>query len=274
MKAEYLDLLGEEIFIRYRIKDGNNPPVLFIHGIGESGRCFFDAFDLTDKYNIVVPDLLGHGKSQKAAKNPDYSLSRQIKIIWGIIDHFGLKDIILVGHSFGGMLGSLICKEDKHEKIKKFLNVEGGISRDTTILSLRAVRVLEGFNHDMEKFGYWLHEGEFKNLMLEDYESASTIKYFDSVIECDPEAFAQTAVEICSRLEFEDKKGINEFSRAYGGIRIPKLYCVGTRPVMNSAKRLLINNHMEYKEFNVASHWLMLDKREEFYTFLEGFIES
>lgn len=153
MKAELINLLGHKIFIRYRINERSSNPILFIHGIGESGRCFFDAFGMPGKYNIIVPDLLGFGKSEKVKKNPDYSFSCQMKILRELISRFDLKDIILVGHSYGGILGALICSDDNHGRIKKFVNVEGGIARDTLIESINAVRVLEDFNHDMRKFG-------------------------------------------------------------------------------------------------------------------------
>jgi len=274
MKEESVKLLGNEIFVRHRIKEGGEPTLLFIHGIGESGRSFFDAFGLPQSYNIIVPDLLGFGKSQKVKDNPDYSFSRQIRIIWELIDRFCLNEIVLVAHSYGGILGTLMCREDDNHKIRKYLNVEGGIARDTTILSLKAVRALDEFNNDMGEFGHWLREGEFRKILLEDNESPSTIKCFDSVTECDPAAFAQTAAEICSRFESEDEDGVNEISQDYKDITIPKLYCVGTRPVMESARRFLTKNNLECRGFDVASHWLMLDKREEFYSFLKEFAEA
>jgi pimeloyl-ACP methyl ester carboxylesterase len=272
MKAEYLNLLGHEIFVRYRISGSGNTPIFFIHGIGESGRCFFDAFGLPKKYDVIVPDLLGFGKSEKVKKNPDYSFSSQMKILREIIIRFDLTDIVLVGHSYGGILGALFSRDDNQGRIKKFVNVEGGIARDTLIESINAVSVLAEYKHDMRKFGGWLQKGGFKKKLLEDYERPSTIKYFDSVIECAPQAFAQTAVEICGRFESEDGEGNNEVSVAYKELEIPKVFCVGTRSVMASASRFLIRNNLGYKEFNVASHWIMLDKREEFYSFLDGFV--
>jgi len=274
MKAEYLNLSGHGIFVRYKLAEKGATTVFFIHGIGESGRCFFDAFSFLSNYNVIVPDLLGFGKSDKVEINPDYSFSYQMKLIWELVDYLNLKNIVLVGHSSGGILGTLLCSQDKKRRIVKFVNVEGGIARKTTIQSLNAVRVLEEYNHDMAEFGKWLREGGFKKILLEDLESASTIKYFDSVIECDPQAFAQTAAEICRRLESKDDEGINEISKAYREIEIPKIFCVGTRPVMDDAKRFLHKNNLKMKEFNVPSHWLMLDKREEFYSFLEGFIAT
>ncbi len=90
MKAEHFNLLGREIFIRYRMGGGGNTPVFFIHGIGESGRCFFDTFDMPKKYDIIVPDLLGFGKSEKVKDGPDYSFSFQVNILREIMGLFDL----------------------------------------------------------------------------------------------------------------------------------------------------------------------------------------
>jgi pimeloyl-ACP methyl ester carboxylesterase len=274
MKAETIGILGHDIFIRFRINGSGRIPVLFLHGIGESGRCFIDAFGLPKAFDVIVPDLLGFGKSGWAENNRDYSIESQIGILREVISHFDLRNIVLVGHSYGGMLGTLLSAENTGGRVGKFLNVEGGIAHDTAIQSIHALSVLGEYGGDMERFGYWLREGDFKKTVLEDMESPSTIKYFDSVVECDPAAFAMTAREVCAALESRENDGMNEISRAYKNLKIPGIYCVGTRPVMDSAKRFLDENGLEYRVFNVASHWLMLDAREEFYAFLEGYIES
>lgn len=274
MKAEFVNLMGHDIFVRYRIKENGKPPLLFIHGVGESGRCFFDAYGLMPDNSVIVPDLLGYGKSEKLKTDPDYSFTKQLGILREMIEHFGLKDIIIVGHSYGGVLGTFLCGDDGKGRIRKFVNVEGCITRDTLVLSTNAVTALGQFNHGMSEFGKWLHEGGFKKILLEDNESASTIKYFDSVIECDPAAFAQTAEELVRRTEGEDESGNNEISLAYEELELPRIFCAGTRPVMDSTKGFLSGNNLEWKEFNVVSHWLMLDRREEFYSFLDGYIRA
>ena len=162
----------------------------------------------------------------------------------------------------------------REEKIKKFLNVEGGVSLELPFLPHKTAVLLEEFNYNMQKFGHWLLEGEFKRILLEDNECVSTIKYFDSVIECDPVAFAQASVDVCTKLDTKDDKRDNEVTIAYKEIKIPKLFCLGTRPVMESCRTYLIQNSLEYKEFDVPSHWIMLDKKEEFYAFLESFMQS
>ena len=274
MKEELVKLENYQISVRHRIKENTKCPVLMIHGVGESGRCFIDAFENLSNYSVIVPDLLGFGKSEKVEKNPNYSFAFQMKIIWELINHFGLKDIILVGHSYGGILATLMCQGDKERKIKKFVNIEGIITKANITISTKAVSALKQYNNDMKKFGHWLQEDGFKKIMLEDLESSATIRYFDSVMECDPLAFAQTAQEIFDMFELEDEDGENEISRAYKEIKIPKVYCRGSRPAMEAAKVFLDRNNLNSKEFLGASHWVMLDKRDAFYSFLEGFITA
>ena len=245
-----------------------------LDGVGESGRCFIDAFEYLSNCSVVVPDLLGFGKSEKVEKNSNYSFAFQMQIIWELISHFGLKDIILVGHSYGGILATLMCQGDKDRKIKKFVNIEGIITKANITISTQAVSALKQYNNDMKKFGHWLQKDGFKKIVLEDMESSATIHYFDSVMECDPLAFAQTAQELCDRFEIEDEEGVNEISTAYKRIEIPKVYCRGSGPSMEAAKHFLDRNNLKSKEFMGASHWVMLDNREAFYSFLEGFITA
>ena len=76
------------------------------------------------------------------------------------------------------------------------------------------------------------------------------------------------------RTEGEDESGNNEISLAYKELDLPRIFCAGARPVMDSTKGFLSGNNLEWKEFNVVSHWLMLDRREEFYAFLDGYIRA
>jgi pimeloyl-ACP methyl ester carboxylesterase len=276
VKAESINLLGFEIFVRHRIKEGGGTPVLFIHGLGESGRCFFDAFGLLPGRSLIVPDLLGFGKSQKVETDTDtnYSLPRQVEILNALVEYFGLDALTIVGHSYGGVVGTYMCMNDSAGIIKKLVNAEGCIARDTLVESSNAMNALKTCGYDMAEFGKWLFEGGFKKRALEDFESASTIKYYDSVIECDPAAFARTSMELVGRAEGEDKDGNNEISEAYRDLKVRRVYCAGARAVINSTKRYITANGLDLREFSAVSHWIMLDNREEFYAFVDGYLRS
>ncbi len=81
---------------------GTGPTVLLLlHGIGADGRTWdLVAPRLAERFTVVVPDLLGHGRSAKP--RADYSIGGYAN---GMRDLLGVLDIdrvTVVGHSFGG----------------------------------------------------------------------------------------------------------------------------------------------------------------------------
>ena len=79
MHETTIEVDGGQMYYRYNDFDASRPTVLFIHGIGESGFCFLEAFQapLLSDFNIVVPDLLGFGRSSPAA-DQDYTFSKPL----------------------------------------------------------------------------------------------------------------------------------------------------------------------------------------------------
>ncbi len=78
-----------------------------------------------DNCNIIVPDLIGYGKSSESA-NGDYRFKANIEKLWKIIADLKGHDLIVIGHSMGGDIGTLLCASGKKDKIVKFVNIEGG----------------------------------------------------------------------------------------------------------------------------------------------------
>ena len=115
--------------------------MLFLHGLGESGLSFSEAFDEIDlkEYNIVVPDLLGYGRSS-AADGDGYSFEAQLERIWQLAEHqnFDLQEIHLIGHSLGGDLATLMCEQDDETRIKSLVNVEGNLTSHDLFISRKA----------------------------------------------------------------------------------------------------------------------------------------
>ena len=56
------------------IKTGSGPALLLIHGIGDNSDSWRTVLDeLAKDYTVIVPDLLGHGRSDKP--RADYSIA-------------------------------------------------------------------------------------------------------------------------------------------------------------------------------------------------------
>ncbi len=86
----------------YYEEQGAGPPLLLLHGLGESTFTWHDILPaLAATHHVVALDLKGFGRSEK----PDdgaYSADDQARLVARFILERGLSDLTLVGHSFGG----------------------------------------------------------------------------------------------------------------------------------------------------------------------------
>ena len=96
--------------------------MLFIHGFGESRYTWrFLVDDLSKKYHLVTIDLKGFGESPKT-EDDDYSVYDQAQIVYDFIKNKNLKNITLVGRSFGGGVALVLAIMQEQQIIKKRLN--------------------------------------------------------------------------------------------------------------------------------------------------------
>lgn len=79
------------------------PPLILLHGIGSRGVSWWPVIDqLASHFRLVVPDLRGHGDSDKPATGyflPDYAGD-----LAGLIDALDLDRPLILGHSLGGAI--------------------------------------------------------------------------------------------------------------------------------------------------------------------------
>jgi pimeloyl-ACP methyl ester carboxylesterase len=80
-------------------------PVLFVHGNSMSAKVWDKQFSssLSEKYHLVAFDMPGCGASDHSNHpEKDYNLSDIGDAMVEVINHYGLKDYIVVGYSLGG----------------------------------------------------------------------------------------------------------------------------------------------------------------------------
>jgi len=94
---------GTKLFVK---KSGTGPICIFIHGGPGAWSKSFEGLvgdNLEKNLSMVYYDQRGCGRSQKAAEG-DYSLTRMVKDIDLIREHYGATKVYLMAHSFGGIL--------------------------------------------------------------------------------------------------------------------------------------------------------------------------
>ncbi|MFC6152639.1 alpha/beta fold hydrolase [Nocardioides yefusunii] len=115
---------------------GDGPVVLFVHGILGSQHNWARLIDLIDDtQRVVVPDLLGHGQSDKPMG--DYSLSSHAATLRDLLDRLGIETVTLVGHSLGGGIAMQFFYLFPERVERLVLVSSGGLGREVS-LSLRA----------------------------------------------------------------------------------------------------------------------------------------
>src|SRR3954447_25417345 len=80
---------------------GDGPPLLLLHGIGNSAQTWAGVIEkLAAQHTVLAPDLLGHGSSDKP--RGDYSIAGYANGMRDLLSVLGLDPVTVVGHSLGG----------------------------------------------------------------------------------------------------------------------------------------------------------------------------
>jgi non-heme chloroperoxidase len=98
----------------------DNPPILLIHGLGQSHYIFHKQFDsrLTEDFFLVSFDLRGHGASGKPWMASDYNSSD----VWAadvaaVIAATGIRKPLIIGWSFGTLVALDFIREYGAEQV-------------------------------------------------------------------------------------------------------------------------------------------------------------
>jgi len=93
-------------------EDGEGPPVLLIHGFGASTYTWRGiAPALARDHRVIAVDLKGFGQSDKPF-DTRYSVFDQADLLAQLIVDRDLRDLTLVGHSFGGGVALVLALKD------------------------------------------------------------------------------------------------------------------------------------------------------------------
>ncbi len=154
-QGHYAEVSGQQM---HYLDEGKGETLLALHG-NPTWSFYFRRLvgSLRDKYRLVVPDHIGCGYSAKP-KDEDYSyrLEQRVEDIEQLVQSLGLKDITLVLHDWGGMIGlAFACRNPKLIRRIVLMNSAGfglpaskpfplalALSRSATLGSL----LIRGFN--------------------------------------------------------------------------------------------------------------------------------
>src|SRR5690606_470306 len=108
--------------------------VVFIHGAGGSSAVWFKQLkDFKEKYNLLLIDLRGHGKSAdlpQAIYNEEYTFEGVTKDVIEVLDHLHIPPAHFMGVSLGTIIVRQLAELERWRV--KSLVMAGAVTRLTT----------------------------------------------------------------------------------------------------------------------------------------------
>jgi pimeloyl-ACP methyl ester carboxylesterase/putative sterol carrier protein len=82
---------------------GKGDPLLLLHGLGGTKITWFPLLpELAERHRLIVPDLPGHGESEKPRE--DYTPRFYARVLRHLMDEVGVDKAAVIGNSLGGRI--------------------------------------------------------------------------------------------------------------------------------------------------------------------------
>lgn len=125
-EVQYLDLHGDRVAYR---DAGSGEALLLIHGMAGSSNTWRAVLpQLSKKYRVIAPDLLGHGESAKP--RADYSLGAFAAWLRDLLDELGITRATVIGQSLGGGVAMQFAYQHPDYCQRLVLIGSGGLGSD------------------------------------------------------------------------------------------------------------------------------------------------
>src|SRR6476660_9799784 len=112
---------------------GSGPAILLIHGIGDNSTTW-DVIHakLAQRFTVIAPDLLGHGKSDKP--RADYSVAAYANGMRDLLSVLDIERVTIIGHSLGGGVAMQFAYQFPHLVDRLILVAAGGVTKDVNVV--------------------------------------------------------------------------------------------------------------------------------------------
>lgn len=105
MRGEFIDLGGTRLYYYASGSRGAGEPLLLVHGFPTSSRLWAGVVPLLPAgYRVIVPDLLGYGRSDPVADNgpaADVTVAGHAGRMTRLLDALGVERACVIGHGVG-----------------------------------------------------------------------------------------------------------------------------------------------------------------------------
>lgn len=131
---DFINILGYNIRYIKIDKVNSNETIILLHGIGASAERWSELVPFIDNYNVIIPDIIGFGYSEKP--RIEYNIDLFVRFLDELFLKFEVKNPIMVGSSFGGQL--ILEYHFRHKEFfKKMILVSPAGTQERPTLALR-----------------------------------------------------------------------------------------------------------------------------------------
>ncbi len=243
---------------KLHVEDGGSGagiPVIFVHGNGANLTQWRAQLDHVRKSRRAVAfDLRGMGESDPAV-NGDYSVAAMTDDVRAVAEALRVRRFVLVGHSYGGaVVASFAAKYPDRVAGVVFADAAGNVK----VPAEEAQRFLAALRANKHDFARQWFAPILKNAS-DDVKGA----VFGSVDRTPADAFAG-ALE--GQLDFDVAKAL----ASYAG---PKL-AIAASDIESPSSLHVQFPTVPTKKIAGVSHWLMMDKPDDFNRLLDEFLDA
>ncbi len=112
---------------------GSGPAILLIHGIGDNSTTWRGIqAKLAQRFTVIAPDLLGHGKSDKP--RADYSVAAYANGMRDLLSVLDIEQVTIIGHSLGGGVAMQFAYQFPQLVERLILVSSGGVTKDVNVV--------------------------------------------------------------------------------------------------------------------------------------------
>lgn len=111
------------------VRKGQGPAILLLHGIPSSSYLWRDVIDpLSTTFDILAPDLLGYGDSDKRL-DADLSIAAQARYMVAFMETVGIHQAAVIGHDIGGGVAQLMAV-DEPDRVARLILIDSAVDNN------------------------------------------------------------------------------------------------------------------------------------------------
>lgn len=154
---------SEDLKIHYlEWGDPSNTAMILLHHIGSQAHVWDNfAQNMSQEYFILAMDMRGHGDSDWAGEGK-YTTEHYASDVEALVDHLGLKNIVMLGGSTGGRV-ALVYAAQQPKKVTHLIMEDVGAVRPDSISQGFAKRIAAG-DAELDTVEEWAKKLQGKNL--------------------------------------------------------------------------------------------------------------